>query len=470
MTKPAVRILPVTQQAPVEGACCGACAGEAAAVEVAAAPLRPVLSVRPARPTISRTDDRRITFGGVALAAALLALALATSLLPEAARRGLWLPLHLGLAGAAGTAVAAVLPFFTAALTVAPPAATRIRVAAVGLIAGGALVVSGGVAWSAGAVAVAGGLLYLAGLACLGFAAFAPLRGSLGPRRRLVERAYAAALVQVAIGVVLATAMLANVAPVVERWALLKPAHAWLNVLGFVSIVIAATLLHLAPTVAGTRIRPRRSATIAILGLAVGAPLVALGLALANDVLARAGAVLELGGAAALVAHGLAVWRDRGRWTTDAAWHRLTGWSLTIAPVWLLVAVAIAAGRVLAAGAAPGAWSLDVLAAPLAIGWAAQVVIGSWSHIVPAIGPGDMPAHARQRAILGRAAVARVAILNAGVALATLGGAVEAGGLVALGALLVAAALATALALFGTAAVRGLAPVGSPAAGPTPGR
>jgi hypothetical protein len=78
--------------------------------------------------------------------------------------------------------------------------------------------------------------------------------------------------------------------------------------------------------------------------------------------------------------------------------------------------VAIAAGRVLEYGASPAAWSLDLVAAPLAIGWLAQVLVASWSHLVPAIGPGDMAAHARQRALLGRGATIRVAALNAGVA------------------------------------------------------
>ena len=49
----------------------------------------------------------------------------------------------------------------------------------------------------------------------------------------------------------LSTAFVAGITPIVERWALLKPAHAWLNVIGFLSLVVAATLIHLAPTVVG---------------------------------------------------------------------------------------------------------------------------------------------------------------------------------------------------------------------------
>ena len=97
--------------------------------------------------------------------------------------------------------------------------------------------------------ALAGALGYLAGLGGVAVAAFWPLRASRGPRRRLVVAAYGAAIAQVAVGVGLVIAMLAGVPPVVDGWAHLKPAHAWLNVFGFLSVIIAATL----------SISPRRS-------------------------------------------------------------------------------------------------------------------------------------------------------------------------------------------------------------------
>ena len=64
----------------------------------------------------------------------------------------------------------------------------------------------------------------------------------------------------------------------VGLWAYLKPAHAWLNLVGFVSLVIATTLLHFFPTVIGARIRRSRVAYATVIGLALGASLVALGL------------------------------------------------------------------------------------------------------------------------------------------------------------------------------------------------
>lgn len=400
------------------------------------------------RRSLSRTGDRRITLAGLLVSAGFLATAVAAAMLPETVRRGVWLPVHLALAGAAGTAIASVLPFFVAALSVAPPMSRIVRGGAIGLIAGGAAAASLGVAGGMQPLALAGALGYLAGLGGVAVAAFWPLRASHGPRRRLVVTAYGAAIAQVAVGVGLVVAMLAGVPPVVEGWALLKPAHAWLNVFGFLSVVIAATLVHLAPTAAGTRILPRRSALVALAGLVAGAPLIALGLALGDDRVARIGALAELLGAIGLVAHAFVVWLDRGTWTTEPGWHRLTSWSLLAAPAWLLIAVAVATGRILWLGAVPAAWSLGSIATALGVGWVLQVLIGAWSQLLPAIGPGDMVAHAQQRASLGRAATGRLGALNLGVALVTLGGALDWAAAVVLGLILCGGSILTSLAIF----------------------
>jgi nitrite reductase (NO-forming) len=418
----------------------------------------PVIEGGRPRVAISRAADRRITFVGLLVAAGFLAAALLGLAHLVVGRTGLWIPLHLALAGGASTAVAAVLPFFTAALAAAAPVDPRIRGLGLGGVAGGALVVSLAVPTGLTAAAVLGGLAYVVGIGSVALAALLPLRGALGVRRPLIEAAYALALAQVGVGALLAISLVAGIAPIAERWALLKPAHGWLNVFGFLTVVIAATLVHLTPTVVGARIRPRRSTVVAIVGLVVGAPLVAAGLAVASDAVVRAGAGLEIVGATALCIHGLAVHRDRGRWTTDRDWHRLTAWSLLLAPAWLLVAVVAAAGPLLWLGADPAAWSIGRLAAPLAIGFVGQVLVGSWSHLVPAIGPGDQAAHARQRHALGRLAMARIAALDSGALLATVGavlvGSVPMIGtpLIALGLVLAGGSLVTSIALLAGAA------------------
>jgi len=435
-----------------EGVCCAACAGQQAVLPASSGPAaarKPGLTVlQPARPTIVRGTDRRIAFGGVLGAAALLGTA-GLSAIASGPGTTPWLPLHLALAGAASTAVAAMLPFFTAALAQVGPARPALRIGAVVLVAGGSVIAATGMNGGTAAVAVTGGVAYVAGLLALAGSAFLPLLTSLGSRLRLVHAAYAAALAQVGVGVLLATTMLAGWSPVAGAWSVLKPAHAWLNVFGFVVLVVAASLLHLAPTVAGARIRPRRSITVAITCLMSGAPLIALGYGMGWDVVGRSGAIVELLGATSLVAYAATVQRDRGAWTSDFGWHRFAGLSLLAGQAWLLVAVAIGAGRIVWLGTTPAAWSVGLIAVPLVAGGIGQVLVGSWTHLVPAIGPGDQQAHAVQRRWLGQAAMARWLAWNAGVVLATVGMLVDGEDLVAAGGLMVGGAFLAGLALLG---------------------
>jgi hypothetical protein len=268
-----------------------------------------------------------------------------------------------------------------------------------------------------------------------------------------VAFAYAVAVADVLAGATLATLFVGGWLPVLERWAVLKPVHAWLNLLGFVALVIGGTLLHLLPTVLGTRIVPRASGALAVGGLAVGAPLVALGFLItggpgpAADLLARAGATASLVGATALSWHAVEVVRARGRWTTDAGWHRMATGGLVAATGWFAVAMLIAAGRVLVAGTTPAAWRVEDVLAPLAVGWALQALVAAWTHLLPSIGPGGPPEHARQRTRLGRRATARLVALNAGTVLLALGIPTGTGPLIGAGGGLAVLALGTSLGL-----------------------
>jgi nitrite reductase (NO-forming) len=359
------------------------------------------------------------------VSAVYVALAAASLLLPPPARLGTWLPAHLLLAGGAATAIAAVLPFFTAALVIAGPVRPAIRVAGIGLVAIGAAGVMAvhGLAPGRAVPAAIAGSSFLAGLGLVAAATFAPLRGALGPRRVLFERAYALALANVAVGATIATFVIGGNGTVGAAWGALKPAHAWLNLIGFAGLVIATTLLHLAPTIVGTRLRPRASGRLGVIGLAVGAPLVSAGYAAGLDFLARTGALAVLAGAVGVAVHGAVVHLDgqRGRWTTDLDWHRLTAGALLAGQAWLGLGLAAAAARVLELGADPAGWSLPGLVGPLLIGGIAQILVGAMSHLLPAIGPGDPLRHAWQRRLLGRAATVRLGAINVGAALVTIG-------------------------------------------------
>jgi nitrite reductase (NO-forming) len=252
----------------------------------------------------------------------------------------------------------------------------------------------------------------------------------------------------------LATLFVAGWPPVVEAWPRLKPAHAWLNLVGFVSLVIATTLLHFFPTVVGARIANRRSARVTVYGLAAGAPTVALGYLAGSDAAVRIGSLAVLAGAAGLTAYVVATWRTKARWTSDAGWHRFAMLGLAGAIAWFDIGVVVAAGRALAFGASPVAWSTGLVAAPLAAGWAATAVLASATHLLPAVGPGGPLDHARQRALLGRAAFLRLLLLATGTALLAVGLAFELGGATVAGAALFAAGLVgTAVLLVAAAAI-----------------
>lgn len=396
--------------------------------EPGAGPARPpvqpiaVASLHPRstfpRPPISRSADRRLTALGIGLAATFVLLAGLALLLPPDVRLGWWLPVHLLLAGGAATAISGVMPFFSAAVAAAPPAPPRLRLSGIlGVAAGGLLVAVSRSLGDAGPwVGGGGGLIYLAGLTAVAGATLLPLRSALGPRRFVMGISYGAAIASVWVGAGLGTLYLSGWREVLEAWDVIKPAHAWLNAFGFVSLVIGASLIHLLPTVAGTRIERTRAAVTAMVALAVGPLLVAAGFLVRIDPFAMGGALLTLAGGLALGRHAVDVYRRRGHWTTDQAWHGFALGSLLAAVAWFVVASFLGAWAVVSGGATGAGWDARLVLAPLVLGWVAQTLVGAWTHLLPAVGPGDQSVHARQRAILARGSVARFWSFQAGVA------------------------------------------------------
>lgn len=171
-------------------------------------------------------------------------------------------------------------------------------------------------------------------------------------------------------------------------------------------------------------------------------PLVAAGTVMGAAPVAILGGVIAVVGAAAQVAYALDAWRRRGRWTTDAGWHRLMAGHLSAAVGWYLVAVTTTAIGILNDGPAPANWSLGAAAVPLVAGWSLQVLAGAWTHLLPAVGSSDPVRRAHQRSLLGTAALPRLAAWNAGGLLGWLGLATGARTLAVVGMALFAAALA----------------------------
>jgi hypothetical protein len=312
-------------------------------------------------------------------------------------------------------------------------------------VALGALVVAVGYAGRSLGLGAVGGVAFMTGIALTAYATIVPVRRPLARRGGVVTLGYAAALLLVAAGALLATLFLAGVTPVLQAWGNLRPAHAWLNLVGFVSLVIATTLVHFFPTVIGGRILRTRSATLTVLGIAGGTVLVALGFATRSDWLARAGALAVLAGALALAAYAARTWRTKSPWTGDEGWHRFAMGGLVSAIAWFEVGALTATARLMVAGADPVAAGATAFLGPLVPGWAGLAVLASATHLVPAVGPGDPAAHAQQRHLLGRWAVTRLVAADLGVAALALG--------LPMGsdALLVAGLVLTSVSLGGTA-------------------
>ena len=413
------------------------------------------LQARGTPPPRDRHWDRWITTASIAIAAAFVMLAALSLLVPAATRQGWWLPLHLLLAGGAATAIAGVMPFFSAAVASVAPAPAAVRIAAVAGIAAGAVLIvlvriTGPATdgWTGGIA----GLVYLAGIGAMAAATLLPLRLALGPRRVILAASYGIALLCVAIGAALGILALSGWGPIVAAWDVSRAAHGWLNVFGFLSLVIGASLIHLLPTVAGSRIERTRTSMVVLGALMVGPLTAATGFLVRADLVVMAGSLLVLVGAVALALHAVHVSRRRARWSTDGEWHRFTRVSLQCAVSWFVVGTAVATARAWDGGATARGWDLTGLLAPLALGWAAQALVGSWTHLVPSIGPGTPLVHAAQRRVLGSLALARLVAYQLGVGLLAIGVPGNHAPVIGVGLVMVAGCLVLAVTLLVAAA------------------
>lgn len=361
---------------------------------------------------------------GIALAATFVVAALVAFSTP-AVRQGHWAGIHLSLAGAALVAIGAFLPHFAITLSGSRPEPAPLRLTGVLSLAAGAWLVVAGVLAGMVPLTVGGAALLWAGLGITAWTAFRPRREPLARRHPVVRVAYATALVDVGIGIGLPVLLVLGWEPAVVHWARLKPAHVWLNLFGFVSLSITATLVYLYPTILGARIRATFTLPLLVTGAVGGPPLVALGSVLGSDALAVAGGSLTLVGAAALALYALDTWRRRGTWTTEPAWHLVTSLHPSAAVGWYLVSVATAVVGLVRDGAAPAGWSVGALVMPLVFGWAVQVLVGAWTHLLPAVAVTDPARRAAMRRTLGRLAVPRLVAWNIGVLVAWIGLGVE---------------------------------------------
>lgn len=408
-------------------------------------------TARPA--TASRLTERHVLALGLGVAGLFVLAAGIAAATTLPAGGSPWASLHLALVGAATVAIGTFMPHFAVTLAGTRPAPASERLAAILLLAVGAVGVVAGMSGLGSGWTLAGAGLALAGVALTARHVVAPTRDPLARRHPIALLAYGLALAELAAAMAIGAGGAVGIPAVTAAWAALRPAHAWLSLFGAVSLTIFATLVYLAPTVLGARLRPSVPLVVGLVGVAAGPLVTVAGFVLDLRVAVVAGMAVTLVGALGQVAYALDAYRRRGPFSTEHDWRRVVIWHLVGGTAWFAAACTVALVAVVAGGPVAG-WSIGVLAVPMVAGWLLQELVGSWTHLVPSVTPGSPADHAAQRRVLAFGSRSRLIAWNAGIGLAWAGLALDLPPVAAAGALLVAASLALGVATLGVSLTR----------------
>ncbi len=320
-----------------------------------------------------------------------------------------WLLLHLLLLGAVTHAILVWSRHFADTLLHLPPSSRRPQSGRLLMHNLGALGVITGQLISAWPVTAIGAASVATAVVWHGIALGRDLRTALGSRFAGSVRYYVAAACFLPVGATLGVLLARDLA---DPWhTRLLVAHALVNLLGWVGLTVIGTLVTLWPTVLRTRIAP--NATLAArqaLPVLAGSVALAAAAALADQLRLSA---LGVGGYVAGIVIASRCLLEPARTRRPATY---AAWSMLAALAWLtgcLVALAVDLGTA-------GSWAearadIGWLVPFLAAGFAAQVLLGALSYLVPvALGGGPTPVRAAHL-VLDRAAALRVVVANAGL-------------------------------------------------------
>ena len=339
--------------------------------------------------------------------AATLVVALANGAVPVPR----WVMIHLLLLGAVSHSVVVWSQHFSdALLRTSPP---RHRAQQVGprllLLNVGALLVVTGVVADTWAITVVGTAAVITAASAHAALLVAQMRRSLPARFSATVTFYVAAAILLTVGAGVGAALARGVSgPLHER---LHLAHLALNVLGWIGLTVLGTLITFWPTVLGTRI-DHASATLAVRALPVlvaGVGLVVLGAAVDQRWWVSTGLAAYIVGVAmagrGLLAHARS--RPPATYASMSIGAGLLWWDACL--------VIIAIGSVTAPTWEALAGTLDFVAPFLAAGFAAQVLLGALSFLVPTV-LGGGPARSRvSHREFNRGAAVRIVVINAGL-------------------------------------------------------
>lgn len=388
--------------------------------------------------------ERHVLALGTAVSGAFVIAAVVVAIRTAVVGGPSWAVLHLALVGASTVAIGTYMPHFAVTLSASRPAPPIARVVVLTLMALGAVgVVAGQTILGPGTTVIGAGLA-LAGVAGTAVLTVLPGRNPLARRHPIATGSYLLALFELAVAMAIGAAGAVGIPGVVSAWSSLRPAHAWLALFGAVSLTIFATLVYLAPTILGARIRATPFLVVGLAGMAVGPILAASGFAADHRVAVVAGIGATLVGAIGQAAYALDVHRRRGGFTSEHDWRRVSVGHLLAGSGWFTAAVGIALVGVLRDGSVAG-WSLGLLAIPMVAGWMLQELVGSWTYLVPSVTPGGPERHATQRRLLAPLSRSRLVAWNMGVGVGWAGLAAGASQLAAVGLVLIGAAVVASL-------------------------
>jgi len=373
------------------------------------------MNLDPTAPPVLR-DRTRWHLGANSPVAAWLAAVVATTLARSHVPDSSWLLVHLLLLGAVTNAIFVWSAHFADALLRGRATSRSRRWQAIRLLVLniGVVTVITGVVSAQWTLTVAGSVVVGAAAATHATVLALQARSALPSRFGSTVRYYVCASLALPIGAGLGATLAHGVA---GPWhGRLVVAHVVLNVLGWIGLTVMGTLVTLWPTMLRTRIaQDAERIALQALPVLVGS----LGITVAGAVaglqsMAAVGAAGYLGGVLWAV-------RPMAQVAVAKAPSAYATWSVMAAVMWL-------AGSLLglvAVFATSPSWSLvldrfGLLTPPLAAGFAAQVLLGALSYLVPVV-LGGGPATVRgSQARLDRGSVVRAALVNVGLVVCVL--------------------------------------------------
>jgi nitrite reductase (NO-forming) len=325
-----------------------------------------------------------------------------------------WLMIHLLMLGAVSHAILVWSRYFTEALLHSAEEDRRGQNRRLMLLNGGVILVVAGVpsdVWpltALGATAVGSAVLWH------GWSILRQLRAALPARFAPSVRYYVAAAGFLPVGAGLGATLARGLGdPWLTRLVL---AHAAVNLLGWVGLTVVGTLVTLWPTMLRTRIAEgAERASARALPILVGAVVLTAGAAIVD---LRALVVLGIAGYVVGLLCTAPAFVDAARRKPPTSFPT---WSVLAGLTWLLgTLVTLAVGI----GTASSWQRVEVvfgwLTPFLAAGFAAQVLLGALSYLVPvALGGGPTPVRAANAA-LDRGAPLRLVVTNTGLLLCAL--------------------------------------------------